>query len=457
MPAYPSILQDKSLLIIFAYAPAGLGHLRVTDALYHGLPQHCHPILLGSQDKGITLIHRFTSIHPLARAIFEWSQHGIQEKIFTFLYRAILWHTTDNIYRQMKTVLTERMEPAKTVLIVATHFGLAHQLAAIKDKLIEEFQVKIFIIVQVTDDSPQYMWFVPNTDLTLVPSEETKKILNLYGKRGHFRNVRIEVNPYPVSPGLGERLLKKNYDNRLDQLDRQKKSRIFISLPVSGAAVGTKFLQNLMLRLNNLSDRYFFYLIAKEVPFTSKFLRAVDKYGFIHTHTHSGDRLVVNAYEMLYQQKVIALEITKPSEQAFKTLFEPTQKGGSIMLFSHPVGRQEYDNLAFLRRHRLIPTIDEQNQLWSMALNYRTGEQVKKLVESATHWRGLILPDNPQMAAEFTDWALQIGLLAAMGRFRLNKNSGKFFQHQDDLTSYGVELFWKKVIGLLKESAYYRE
>lgn len=59
-------LKDKSLLIIFAYAPAGLGHLRVTDALYQGLPKDINtPLILGSQDETITYLHRLMSLNPL--------------------------------------------------------------------------------------------------------------------------------------------------------------------------------------------------------------------------------------------------------------------------------------------------------------------------------------------------------------------------------------------------------
>ncbi len=57
------VLADPSLLLIFTYAPAGLGHLRVTDALYHGLPKGVQPVILGAHDRAVGAIHRFMSIH----------------------------------------------------------------------------------------------------------------------------------------------------------------------------------------------------------------------------------------------------------------------------------------------------------------------------------------------------------------------------------------------------------
>lgn len=46
----PSLLHDPSVMIIFSYALTGLGHLRVTDALYRGLPEGVRPLTLYSQD-----------------------------------------------------------------------------------------------------------------------------------------------------------------------------------------------------------------------------------------------------------------------------------------------------------------------------------------------------------------------------------------------------------------------
>ena len=55
------MLQDKNFLIIFTYAPAGLGHLRVTDALFHGLSKDIKPLILGSHDKTIAFLHQIAS------------------------------------------------------------------------------------------------------------------------------------------------------------------------------------------------------------------------------------------------------------------------------------------------------------------------------------------------------------------------------------------------------------
>lgn len=60
-------LSKKSTLVILAYSPTGLGHLRVTNALYEGLPKDISPILLGAQDKTTGNLHRFVSAHPFLK------------------------------------------------------------------------------------------------------------------------------------------------------------------------------------------------------------------------------------------------------------------------------------------------------------------------------------------------------------------------------------------------------
>lgn len=83
-------LTDRQNQLILTYAPAGLGHLRITDALYDGLPKTVSPVVLGSLDKSIQTLHRITSIHPIGRAIFEWLQSGPLAGLANGLYRASL-------------------------------------------------------------------------------------------------------------------------------------------------------------------------------------------------------------------------------------------------------------------------------------------------------------------------------------------------------------------------------
>lgn len=445
-----SALQQKSVMVIFTYSPAGLGHLRVSDALYHGLPTGITPIILGSQDSFIRFAHRFTSIHPFARYFFESLQQGTIEYLFTKLYRLFLHTHTGTIYRQMKTMMSQRLVVPETVVVVATHFGIAHQLGAIKQHLMKELDVKILLIVQVTDDSPQLIWFVPGADIIFVPSEKTKKSLLKYASEEHFDPVHIEVNPYPVSPVLGERLHPSLFEMKKRQYEPLSASQIHVSVPISGAAVGTEYVLRLMEKLHSHSNRFVFHVIAKYAPFTSSFLSKVSVHPYVKVLTSVHDRMLVDYYEQIFEKNPIAFEVTKPSEQTFKILLEPKQRGGAILLFASPVGRQEYDNLDFLKRNHFIPSTLTHHQLYHCAENnlILKGEIKKHVEEYAKNWRGLILPRYPTEASAFIFWCQMNGIFEQMALYNRQTPEHHTFNSQE-LGADGVHTFWQKVAELL--------
>src|SRR3990167_5748576 len=187
-------LDSASTLIIFAYAPTGFGHLRVTDALFRGLPDNISPLLVGAHDKTLSYLYRIVSVNPLTRMIFEWFEHGALERITTPIYRWYLRSHTQILYRQLTTILDQRLTAPQTVLIIATHFGLAHQIAALKEKLMQERKIKIVLAVQITDDIPHRIWYIPGADIIFVPSDKTKKKLEEYGRRARLPLLKFETN-----------------------------------------------------------------------------------------------------------------------------------------------------------------------------------------------------------------------------------------------------------------------
>jgi hypothetical protein len=437
------ILKDKSLVLIFAYAPTGLGHLRVTQALYGGLPEEIHPILLGSQEKSLTTMHRITSIHPLARCAAEFIQRGIFEDLFTIIFRKFLRSKTKILREQFLTILDQNIDKPKTVLVVATHFGLAHQLAKIKDQIEKERGIKIILIVQVTDDSPQHIWYVEGADVIFVPSVNTKRELLSYGAKNGLRPVNFIVQPYPVSPVLTVKLTRSEIQSKLNQLDPGNNSPVNIAIPISGAAVGLNFFEHLINKLTKISNRMKFQVIVKFSNYTKDFIQNLMVVKNVDVITSNEDREVVEKYESVYQQQLISLEITKPSEQAFKALYDPDMKGGVILLFCEPIGRQEFDNIDFLRRHKLIPEKSEQNFLFNRAknnlsLNCTLG---KELLKKAIYWRGLELPKGSTDTANFIAWCLREKIFLHMIISRDNKLNKIY---KNEVSSAGVEQFWNK-------------
>ena len=437
-------------MVIFTYAAAGLGHLRVTDALYHGLPTtQTNSLLLRSQDPSIGYLHHWTSVHPFTRAILQWMQSGRPEELFTRNYRRFLRSHTKVLSEHINTLLDERWTNPDTILVVATHFGLAHQLAAIKAELSRTRQVKIILVLQVTDDSPQHIWYVAGADLIVVPSERTKAALVKYGKTAGLPPVRFEVLPYPVSPLLGDAVSAHEYGQREQQVLPDADPPIEVMIPISGAAVGLAYFVQLLDALHQKSSRFHFQVVAKTSPYTRTFVQDMQNRVYVTLHTATRDRDIVETYEQVYENVLISLEVTKPSEQAFKALVDPHQRGGSLLLFSQPVGRQEYDNLDFLERHLLLPTRNEQQRLWDYAAqgsSLSTADPA--LFDQARHWRAVRLPDDAHSAAQFIWWCLVQKVFAQMLHFTIAPQPEDSFAHE--ATSTGVRQFWDTVSSLLE-------
>ena len=446
-------LSDSSLMLVFSYSPAGLGHLRVTEALYDGLPGKVTPMLLGSQDKTITYIQRLVSLHPLMRSLFEWGQsQGAQEYFFTYFYRLSLRKGAKLLYKQVVTLLEQRLKRPKTLLIIATHFGLAHQIAAIKEQLQQEQKIKVVLVVVVTDDSPQFIWYVDRADLIFVPSIYTKKKLQAYAGKTKQSRTKIVVNPYPVSPVLNQELTVNKYQERIAQLDNKQQNRVHLMFPVSGAAIGMDFFVKLVDQLYAKSSRYFFHIVAKTSLYTLPYLNELMSRPYVKLHLANSDRETVDLYEQVYRQNNFALEITKPSEQAFKALIPNHKVGGSILLFAEPVGRQEIDNLNFMVKHGLIPNLTQQRYLWSLAERKSELNILKNkpdLWDKSQYWRGVVLPHHSHNCAQFIWWGHNSGLFK-----RMMKNTQQPIQDQEfvqEVSPDGVTLFWEKVIEHLVE------
>ena len=413
-------------LLIFTYAPAGLGHLRVTDALVDSRPKNYPYIMLGSYDRFITNFHRFFSTNPIAKWIFTVSQYGLMEDFVTAIYRAVLVMTSGQIYKQLKEIVEGRKD-VEEVWVVATHFGMAHQIGAIKEKLIKDTGKTVRLMVQVTDDTSQHIWCIRGTDLTFVPSLRTKTLLERYANK-HKMNLLFEVVPYPICPILTKELEKK--DERMKVFSSSSK-QINVAVPISGAAVGLTFMTKLISAVVKKSNRFKFWVLVKSSIYTDIFLMNLSKLPNVELVTGRNDNEMISLYELLYQNNLMHLEITKPSEQAFKAILPPSLVGGSVLLFTSPVGRQEYENIDFLVRQGLMPrsTYDVAEKSDSTTSNFP---------------RAIRLSKDAQIAGNFIIWGLESGLFS--------KLSSSDFRFSDQAVSSeevgpdGAYKFWDLVV-----------
>jgi len=350
-------------LVVFTYAPTGLGHIRVTDALRDGIPSDYDSVVFSPNDPSIEYIHRLTSINVVLRRIMEWIQRGAPQRIFTHFYRKSLKKIPKNIFLELTSLIKSLNSSPSKIIIVSTHFGLAYQIGMLKPLLEKEFKTEIQLVVQVTDDSPQSIWYVDVADLIIVSSQYVADELQKYGKLAKLKPVKFIVTYYPVSPLLSQRLEPNQIQSRIDQYNPQLNIPINIVIPISGAAVGMNYFIKLIDKLHKLSNRYHFHIVCRQAPFTDSFIVYIRTKKHVTLYTSENYQSVVDLYENVYQKNVIAAEITKPSEQAFKALLKNDSVGGSFIFFAQPVGRQEYDNLNYLFRNDLLSEFGRAVQL----------------------------------------------------------------------------------------------
>ena len=398
-------------LVVFTYAPAGLGHIRVADALIEGLPQDFDSLVFSPSDPSIESIHRFTSLNRFARSIMEWVQQGWPQTIFTRYYRKYLKSHTGELFLEFTSLIKTQPKVPPNIIIVSTHFGLAFQLGSIKKDLEKALNTKIFLVVQVTDDSPQYIWYVDTADLIITPSQQTADILIKYGRKEKLKKINFEVLPYPVLSLFSKNLPESKVILRQLQYNPVKKTPINIVVPISGAAVGTDFYIKLMDKLHNFSNRFYFYVVCRSAPFTKEFINICQTKKYINLYASENYKEIIYIYNTVYLKNIISSEITKPSEQSFKALLDNDSVGGSFLFFAAPVGRQEYDNLNFLQKNGLL----------------------------STNMRGIVLPKDPTKAAnQIWDLYRNGFLLKTFKKFRPVKNN-------PDVRDNGSTLFWKTV------------
>jgi hypothetical protein len=194
--------------------------------------------------------------------------------------------------------------------------------------------------------------------------------------------------------------------------------------------------------LREKSDRFLFYIVSKDAPFTKIFLSTMRGKPWVDLWVGKRDREVVDLYDSLLDREIISLEVTKPSEQAFKALVGTQTRGGVVLLFSDPVGSQEFDNLDFLERHKLSPSKEDNVRLWEISES-STGIKStlgKRLFDESRRWRGVRLPKGSKRCADFIWWMLNSGICSQMAsndRNPILKDEGKIIQG-----SKGVAEFW---------------
>jgi len=167
------------------------------------------------------------------------------------------------------------------------------------------------------------------------------------------------------------------------------------------------------------SSRFHFWVLVRKAVYTEMFLSKLSTLPHVRLITGNNDNEMISLYELLYQENLMHLEITKPSEQSFKAILSPNLIGGSLLLFTSPVGRQEYENVEFLKRQELMLG-------------------TRKLIP-----RAIRLPDDPKLASDFIMWGVDSGLFSRMSseKYKFSDESLK----SGEVGSDGAYKFWEVV------------
>ena len=421
-------------LFIFTTAPTGLGHIRVMNALKEALPVGADSEIIGLQQYGANRQHVLSSRNPLLLKIMEFVQtHSWAERIASTV---IVWYVKKHAAGALLSLdLVAKKHPEKKHwVIIATHYALAFWIAAHRSEIMEKFGVKITLCVTVTDDSPQRPWLVKDADLVFVPSRYTANTMIGFGMSAE----KIRVVAYPISPLLTQKLSASELQLVTDQLDPTKQTPLQIVIPISGAAVQLNYLEHLIRTLSY--GNFFFTVVGQESSYTQQFFEDLTHLSHVQTSIGASNLQTVEFYDSIFDQTSRpAVEITKPSEQSFKALLEPNERGGVILLFTRPVGRQENDNIAFMRRHGIMPSEEQEQNLEEVLLSSENPDQkiLTSVLSDAKQWRCLSLPTDAAKTVIFIQKLKQLGILNSMSQYTEVDNP--------ELRSDGVATIWKEV------------
>lgn len=342
-------------IYVFPTIATGLGHLRVSSAIIDSSPDGASLYLFDTKSEAATYLHLLTSRNPLLRRVLLWTQNGIPEVIFTKIYRYVLCRSSLEMAKRLGSYI--RKLPMGDVEIVCTHFGVAHQISHQKEFLENFTGRRIKTTTVVTDDSPQLLWAV-ECDLLIAPSVKTASKLEKIIRGG---KTRVIVCDYPLSPWVKVKLGAKERALRFEQL--VFKTEVNVLIPISGAAVHLDWYMSFIESAQRLYPNVRFYVVSRSSKSTKSFLDWAKARESCYVYTNKSDWEVIKLYNRLIHETVFACEITKPSEHAFKSILSINQRGGMPILFAPPVGRQEYDNLDFVKRLGLM---NKRNYLLSL-------------------------------------------------------------------------------------------
>lgn len=424
---------------------AGAGHLRPLKALTHALSDPIERIYINTI---ATKTHHAGSTQPILQAATEFLQRTpfLQRNMYASIVHSLLLieDAPRAIAAFERLIEKAKMAGKSDILMIHTNPDPAFVASFYKRQLEHAYNTHITNVVVMTDHFPansQLIWNLIDIDIIVAPdeltAEHTQKELAYWAKKmHHLRRDRPEHRPfvmvsgYPQEPFYANTLAPHLIDARLRQLDPNYNDEVNIAIPLGGASPGMPFLADTVEALSQLPIRinpWTVFKNRKNIP-TEQYYKKMTS---LHAHqemVQTNDALIDALGKKYSSDQPPTLVVVKPGELSNVALYEPSQVGGAILLFTHPVGDQEVQNKRFFQSEeggRVLPSDGDNTKLIHFMLdilqnrqqNQSQSNELAMIVEQARYWRALALPNEPHTAALFIYALKKFGVFKAMGKY----------------------------------------
>lgn len=342
--------------IFIVHASAGAGHTKAAEAVYNYLKDGCKASVL-------KMLDILSETNALFRFNYTWGYSHLI-KYFPYLWALAFWVTSNRALRFISrpiAKITNRINTGKFIrdlvaenpdFVISTHF-LSSEISA---RLKRTGKIKAKIITVITDFGVHPYWISPGTDIYVVASSFTKKIL-LAEKIPENKIIELGI---PIDAKFARKYDRKELCRKLNI----SPDRFTVLIMTGSFGIGPiaqivdllyKDAQLVVVCAKN--KKLFYELSAKNYP-------GVFVFGFVD-----------NAHEFMAIADVI---VTKPGGLSTSELLAMDL----APIFISPIPGQETENIKALNSFGVGVKADSAKEVERVVLEYKNNpETLKKIKE----------------------------------------------------------------------------
>lgn len=340
---------------------AGAGHLRAAQALvkaYHKLYPHIDVSLINVLEYTNRFFQKaypsayFHAVDKLPE-FYGWLYRTSNNRL---IYRLISYPRS--IYNRFNAMdFIKYLQKGKPELIICTHFLPAQVISALRRRGIRTPYTACII----TDFGLHTFWIYKNLDLYIVPSEESRILLNKQGVD------KVEVLGIPIDPVFAESKSKRELAERFG-LDKD----VFTVLVLCGG-FGVGPIEKIVRRLQDVNRPIQIIVVAGKNP--------VLKYNLSKSKLKKRTKILGFIDNMDEVMTISDLLISKPGGLTVSECMSKTLP----MIIVNPTPGQEYWNTIFLLKNGIAFYIEEGDDIVSkvegIVDNWQKFGEIKNKIE----------------------------------------------------------------------------